>query len=50
MQDCMDEADDFYVFIYDEDEKTQKRYRSFKDNQRVLGFWCFNAGLGFKRL
>lgn len=50
MHETADEADDFYVFMYDEDEKTQKSYKPRKDYQRVLGFWCFNAGLGFKKL
>lgn len=38
-------ADDFYVFLYDEEESKSKHKKS---TQRVFGFWCFNAGVGFK--
>jgi len=38
------DADDFYVFIYDEEDK--KFYPP--KIQRVLGFWCMNAGIGFR--
>lgn len=56
------DADDFYVFLYDEEDKDKYRQQKFKpkgkkastsmvdDNLRVLGFWCFNAGVGFKKL
>lgn len=55
------DADDFYVFLYDQEDKTftnqtqlkrgSGRGRGFQKNviyERVLGFWCFNAGVGFK--
>ena len=56
------DADEFYVFIYDEkidNNQTQLRRgsRGFKKGkkgnvttERVLGFWCFNAGVGFKKI
>jgi len=55
------DADDFYVFLYDEEDKTNTqttinksgRGRGFNrsvQTQRVLGFWCFNAGVGFKQI
>ena len=45
------EADDFYVFMYDEEKKQQGRYKAKKnDSDRVLGFWCFNAGIGFRKI
>lgn len=52
------DADDFYVFMYDEEEKfRQQKFKpkgkkvSMADEPvRVLGFWCFNAGVGFKKL
>jgi len=45
------QADDFYVFITDEEEKRRSNFKKGKQHisvQRVLGFWCFNAGVGFK--
>ena len=52
------EADDFYVFFYDDqDDKggkgpqtSKKHHHLSSDSQRVLGFWCFNAGVGFKKI
>jgi hypothetical protein len=56
------DADSFYVFIYDEEEKNQqtnfKRKKSGKgrgfetsvSSTRVLGFWCLNAGVGLKSI
>ena len=58
-QSLTDAADDFYVFIYDEQEKGGFKQQQFKkkgkksmapDSVRVFGFWCFNAGLGFKKI
>ncbi len=47
--------DDFYVYIYDEEESpgAQMVFRGKKKPQgttRVLGFWCFNAGIGFREI
>ena len=42
------EADDYYVFMYDEDKKS--KYKTKFDSDRVLGFWCFNAGIGFRKI
>ena len=56
------DADDFYVFLYDEEDKENNqaqlrktsrggmRYNKAANTQRVLGFWCFNAGVGFKQI
>jgi regulator of telomere elongation helicase 1 len=49
------QADDFYIFITDEEEKfqnrkSQNRKGKHKGMQCVFGFWCFNAGVGFKSL
>ena len=53
------DADDFYVFIYDEEDNSITGQMQFKKGsrgmksfltQRVLGFWCFNAGIGFKQI
>lgn len=54
------DASDFYFFIYDEEDKSnmqtqlKKKGKSYGFNkankQRVFGFWCFNAGVGFKQL
>ena len=52
------DADDFYVFLYDEEDKSmlsfkKSRYsKAYESNrfQRVLGFWCFNAGIGFRHI
>lgn len=51
---------DFYVYIYDEDDQSNqlhfnnKKFRKggvqYSNQQRVLGFWCFNAGIGFKEI
>jgi hypothetical protein len=38
-----EQVDDFYVFVYDQPE-TKK---NAKTSERVLSFWCFNAGVGF---
>jgi len=47
------------VFIYDEEErqqqtmikKTKKTIGFGKSNfERVLGFWCFSPGVGFKQI
>lgn len=57
------DADDFYVFLYDQEDKTftsnqtqlkrgsggrGRGYQKAAVYERVLGFWCFNAGVGFK--
>ena len=52
----VDDAEDFYVFVYDEEDKTNTQARFGKGGRRmeranktrVLAFWCFNAGVGFK--
>ena len=53
------DADDFYVFIYDEEDrnpqtqlkKGKKTIQYSKSNfERVLGFWCFSPGVGFKQI
>lgn len=48
---------DFFVFIKHDEILIDKRLNLTKDqinlkrrSSRILGFWCFNAGLGFKRL
>jgi hypothetical protein len=47
------------VFIYDEEDKQKqttlkKKGRNIgfgtENYQRVFGFWCFNAGIGFNQL
>lgn len=53
-------ADDFYLFIYDEEERTnqrkfQKGKKSLRYNDgagtvRKIAFWCFNAGMGMRSL
>ena len=49
-------ANDFYVYIYDEEEY-QKQQRFTKGyrmknivTNRKIGFWCFSAGLAMKQL
>ena len=47
------EADDFYVILYDEEERHKNpnhKKKSRNEAQRVFGFWCFNAGVGFKQI
>ena len=77
------DADDFYVFIYDEEDKTTQQnakkgtrgrvnyaqpifkekscginsysgfdadYKPKSHSHRVLGFWCMNAGVGFRQI
>ena len=48
------EANDFYVFLFDEEEKSftkiKKKSTKNSEQQRVFGFWCFNAGVGFKKI
>ena len=53
------DADDFYVFIYDEEDrapqtqlKKGKRSMGYEKSrfERVLGFWCFSPGVGFKQI
>ena len=55
------DIDDFYLYLYDEEDTTNnqttfnnKKKRSgiiVRDNTtRVLGFWCFNAGIGFREI
>ncbi len=39
--------DDFYTMIYDEEIKQP---RSVPRKNRILGFWCFNAGFEFNTL
>ena len=49
-------CDDFYVYIYDEEDSWQpqnfkkKKQTSAKETNRKIGFWCFNAGIGMKSL
>ena len=55
-------ADDFYLYIYDEEEDTnQLRFKKNKKSlgrnwatsvitNRKIGFWCFNAGIGMKSI
>ena len=53
-----DDVEDFYVFIYDEEEKDRTQIirkatyngQNIGPMQRILGFWCFNAGVGFKKI
>lgn len=58
---ALNDIDDFYVYLYDEEDLTNNqttfnkgKKRSniiVRDNTtRVLGFWCFNAGVGFKEI
>ena len=57
------DADEFYVFMYDEaDDKGNQAQlqmgrggaRGYKKGKtkmrRVLGFWCFSPGVGFKKI
>jgi len=51
------DADDYYVFIYDEEDKASNQgvikqgNRGYKRaSQRVLGFWCFSPGVGFRKV
>ena len=53
------DADDFYVFMYDEEDKQSFKQTTFKkkggkkfelETKRVFGFWCFNAGVGFRKI
>ena len=60
------EVDDFYLYLYDEEDTTsnqgQIQFGGKKGNRRggnmgygvsqtrVLGFWCFNAGIGFREI
>lgn len=54
------DADDFYVFLFDEEDtstfkqatlKQKKSGKGFKlESKRVFGFWCFNAGVGFRKI
>jgi len=55
-------ADDFYIYIHDEEDtgtyqqKFKKGKRTFntksmaRDTNRKIGFWCFNAGIGMKSI
>ena len=50
-----EDIDDYFVFIYDEEEKSQQQ--KFKrsggigaGSTRILGFWCFNPGIGFREI
>ena len=58
MSESMD-AEDFYVFLYDEEDKSgtnqaiiKQGNRGFRKgpSQRIIGFWCFSAGVGFKKI
>ena len=51
------EIDDYYVFIKQEEvefDKKRKYTELEKESRirtaRVFGFWCFNPGLGFKKI
>ena len=55
------DADDFYVYLHDEEDKSQTHFKKASGrgrgnlsmgsgSERVLGFWCFNAGVGFKSI
>ena len=41
-----EQVEDFYVFVCDQPE-TKKNAKTY---ERVLSFWCFNAGVGFQKL
>jgi len=53
-------SDDFYIYIYDEEENQQKfnfqKSRKGRSNMqagcdnRKIGFWCFSASLGIRAL
>ncbi len=50
-------ADDFYIYIYDEEEfQKQQKFKSKgwgRTNDvvnRKIGFWCFNAAIGIKQI
>lgn len=53
----MDEIDDYFVFIKQEEVEFDKK-RKYTDAERdmrirgarVFGFWCFNPGLGFQKI
>ena len=49
-----EEVDDFYIFLFDEEETEyffrQGRKFTRKRTERVLAFWCFNAGIAFKQI
>lgn len=51
------EIDDYFLFIKQDDvefDKKRKYTEQEKDHRlrscRTLGFWCFNPGLGFKKI
>jgi regulator of telomere elongation helicase 1 len=55
--DSPNEIDDYFLFIKQDDvefDKKRKFTEQEKDNRlrssRTLGFWCFNPGLGFKKI
>ena len=60
--DINNDADDYYVYIYDKEEEANnqmkfnnKRSKSKdcyldKSYNRILAFWCFNAGICFKEI
>jgi len=50
-------ADDFYIYIHDEEEQFTAKRKGFGkksygarggEPNRKIGFWCFNAGLGMR--
>lgn len=51
-----EDIDDYFVFIYDEEEKgmhqaKMKRSGGFgAATTRIIGFWCFNPGIGFREI
>ncbi len=61
-QEINNDADDYYVYIYDTEEESNnqmkfnnKRSKSRecfldKSYNRILAFWCFNAGICFKEI
>eukprot|EP00347_Sterkiella_histriomuscorum_P004083 403361814 len=54
------DADDYYVYLYDEEDDANKQMqfnKKYKPKQfmqrtskRILAFWCFNAGICFREL
>lgn len=49
--------DEFYIYIYEEDQFQSQQKFNFKtknpklvnnDTNRKMGFWCFNASVGMK--
>lgn len=60
-QQNFNDVEDFYVYIYDEEDTSNQGVFNYKKGNknfgygrqittRVLGFWCFNAGIGFREI